>query len=185
MNTENELLQDLMLLARAAQLVLQEEVLESLGEAAVGPTKMSLLRLLHRTRKQSVNDLARFLGQTKAAASQNIDSLVRAGMVRRTPDKIDRRCVWISLTPRGTRILNKAEALQKRALKRAVLRMPKAGLKKTSHAMRSFANAILSSSESKANSCLQCCAYNTAGCVYEDGSWRCQYRMRCQRGAGK
>ena len=178
MSAENELLQDLMLLSRAAELVLQEEVIENLREPAIGPTKMNLLRVLRRQRKQSVNDLARFLGQTKAAASQNIDSLVKAGLVRRDPDKVDRRCVWISLTPRGSRVLTKAETLQGQTLKRAVANLPKGQIQKTSRSMRSLANALLASSASKGSTCLQCCAYNTSGCVYESGNWRCQYRRR-------
>ena len=181
MSMENDLLQDLMVLTRAAQLVLQEEVLESLRESVIGPTKMSLMRLLKRTRRQSVNDLARFLGQTKAAASQNIDSLVKADMVKREQDNVDRRCVWISLTPRGSRVLKKAETRQQQALERAITGLSRPMLQKTSKAMRALANSILASSESKADSCLQCCAYNTAGCMYDREDWSCQYRKRTQK----
>ena len=181
MTMENDLLQDLMILTRSAQLVLQEEVLESLREPVIGSTKMNLMRLLRRTRRQSVNDLARFLGQTKAAASQNIDSLVKADLVRREQDNVDRRCVWISLTPKGSRILKKAETRQQQALQKAIGGLSRTTLQKTSRAMRSLANAILASSENKADNCLQCCAYNTAGCVYDGGAWKCQYRKRTQK----
>ena len=167
-----------MLLSRAAHIVLQDEVLDALKEAEVGPTKMNLMRLLKRQRRQSVNDLARFLGQTKAAASQNVDSLVKAGLVRRDQDKIDRRCVWISLTPRGSRILGRAESLQRQALKRAVGKIPKPMLQKASKTMRHLANALLSSSLSNSTSCLGCCAYNSGGCVYENDAWRCNYILR-------
>lgn len=176
MNLEEDLLRDVMLLSRSTQLVLQDEVLESLKEPALGPTKVNLLRILRRSKKQSVNDLARFLGQTKAAASQNIDSLVKAGMVRRDSDKVDRRCVWVSLTPRGSRVLSKAENRQLQALKKAIANLPKATLKKTTVEMRALANAILSSSSSKSENCLQCCAYTQAGCVYDEGDWSCQYK---------
>lgn len=178
---ENDLLQDLMMLTRAAQLVLQEEVLETLREPALGATKMNLLRLLRRRRRQSVNDLARFLGQTKAAASQNIDSLVKADLVRREQDNVDRRCVWISLTPRGSRILKKAETRQQQALQRAINGLSKTSLQRTSKAMRTLANSLLSSSEGKSDNCLQCCAYNTAGCLYDSGDWSCQYSKRTHK----
>jgi len=178
MGTEHELLQDVMLLARAAQIVLQDEVLENVREVEIGPTKVSLLRLLSRQRKQSVNDLARFLGQTKAAASQNVESLVRLGLVRRDQDKLDRRCVWISLTPKGTRILEKAEVLQLEALKRAVAELPKAVLAKISRGMRTLAVTLLEHSEGQNDNCLQCCAYNSAGCVCENDRWRCMYVLR-------
>ena len=175
MATEVELLQDLMLLVRAAQLVLQEETLEGISDADVSPTKMNVLRLLRRQRRQSVNDLARFLGQTKAAASQNVDSLVNSGLVRRDQDKADRRCVWVSLTPRGSRILEKAEAMQLDLLRKTVSGLPKASVAKLSRGMRALAVALLGHSPKETASCLQCCAYNSVGCVCEHDDWRCVY----------
>jgi DNA-binding MarR family transcriptional regulator len=167
-----------MLLSRATTLVLQEEVLRGIRDAEMGPTKMNLMRLLRRQKKQSVNDLARFLGQTKAAASQNVDSLVRANIVKRESDKVDRRCVWVSLTPRGTRVLQKAETRQRKALRKALGAVPKAVVDKASATMRVLANAILESSESHSSNCLQCCAYNSSGCVYDHGKWRCNYLLK-------
>lgn len=178
MSTENELLQDLMLLSRATQLVLQEEVLQGIRDVEMGPTKMNIMRLLRRQKKQSVNDLARFLGQTKAAASQNVDSLVRAGIVKREPDKVDRRCVWVSLTPRGSRILQKAETRQRQALKKALVGLPKSIVDKARTTMRLLADAILESSASRSGHCLQCYAYNATGCAYDHGKSRCNYLLR-------
>ena len=178
MSVESTVLQDIMLLSRAAQLVLQEEVLSELKEAELGATKLNVLRLLCRNHKQSVNDLSRFLGQTKAAASQNVDSLVTAGLVRRETDKVDRRCVWISLTRKGQRILERAEAIQGKLVRGALAGLPRAPLLKLSKGMRSLALSILSSSPTHSESCLHCCAYNDTGCVYEGSRWQCTYRLR-------
>jgi hypothetical protein len=89
--------------------------------------------------------------------------------------------VWISLTPRGNKVLRKAEALQKQALKRAVAGIPVSTLKRVSKDARGLASALLVNSANKSDNCLQCCAYNTTGCVYEQDDWRCQYRLRYQK----
>lgn len=175
MTNESCILEDLMLLSRVAQIVLQEEVLEDLEEAEVTLSRANILRLLGRQGRQTVNNIAAFLDQTKAAASQNVDSLVKAGLVCRETDDADRRCVWVSLSPRGKGFVERAENRQRQVLLRALDRVPKPILRKLSQGMRSLALALLEHSEIREKTCLQCCAYASAGCVQEAGSWRCAY----------
>lgn len=169
------MLQDLMLLSRIAQLVLQEEVLKDLKETEVTLSRANILRLLGRQGRQTVNNIAAFLSQTKAAASQNVDSLVKAGLVSRQADSSDRRCVWVSLSRRGKKFVEKAENRQREVLLQALDRLPKETVKRLSQGMRTLALALLEHTEIQAKSCLQCCAYASAGCVLEAGSWRCAY----------
>ncbi len=167
-----------MLLSRAAQLVLQEEVLKSLKEPAISLARANILRLLGRQKRQSVNDIAYFLGQTKASASQNVDALERAGFIRRKTDQEDRRCVWVSLSPRGKRLLKRAEECQNKMLERALAQFPKGMVAGLSHCMRSLALALLDHSKVQQQTCLQCCAYDSAGCVHHSGDWHCMYMIR-------
>ncbi|MGQ9588701.1 MAG: MarR family winged helix-turn-helix transcriptional regulator [Planctomycetota bacterium] len=145
MDAKGELLKDILLLARAARIVLEERVLRSVEGLSIGSSKANLLRLLRRGGNQTVNDIARFLGQTKAAASQNVDSLVRAGLVRRETDKRDRRRVAVSLTARGARLLQKIEAIQKKALAKAVQGMSDAEVRNAAKAARSLAERLVES----------------------------------------
>ena len=185
MPIEQDCLQDLMLLSRAAQVVLQEEVLGDLPDVDLAPARMSLLRVLGQQKRQSINDVARFLGQTKAAASQNVDSLAGSGFVRRQADESDRRLVWVTLTPAGRRLLEKLEARQRAALGKALDGLPAKDRAVLSRGLRRLAFALLELSRAEPATCLQCCAYNSAGCVKEHGEWCCAYILegRQPRGA--
>ncbi len=184
MPTEQDCLQDLMLLSRAAQVVLQEEVLGDLPGVDLAPARMSLLRVLGQQKRQSINDVARFLGQTKAAASQNVDSLAGSGLVRRQADDRDRRLVWVTLTPAGRRLLAKLEARQRAALGRALEGLPAKDRVFLSRGLRRLAFALLDLSRAEPATCLQCCAYNSAGCVKEHGAWCCAYILKGRQPRG-
>jgi DNA-binding MarR family transcriptional regulator len=173
-----DLLQDLMLLSRAAQVVLQDEVIRDLDQTEISASRANILRLLGRQGRQSVNDIATFLGQTKASASQNVDCLVRAGILCRETDPEDRRCVWVSLTPQGKRLLEKAENRQLEVLRKALGGLAPATMEKLSRGMRSLAFALLDQSGSQLQTCLQGCAYDSAGCVRQGSDWHCTYMLR-------
>ncbi len=147
MKAKSELLKDVVSLSRAAQIVLQERILRDVEGFKLGPTRADLLRLLRDRGRQTVNQIARFLRQTKAAASQNVDSLVKAGIVRRETDKQDRRCVWVSLTPKGARLLREIENRQREALSKAVAGMSEAEIRSASKVLRSLAERLLASAE--------------------------------------
>ncbi|MBI4606702.1 MAG: MarR family transcriptional regulator [Planctomycetes bacterium] len=178
MKTESGFLQALMLLSRAAQIVLQDGVLDGLRGPPLAPSKASILRVLGRRVRQSVNDLASFLGQTKAAASQHVDALARSGLVRKQADLEDRRLVWVLLTPRGKRLLEDLEARQRAALHRALQGIPAKARGQLSRGMRGLAFALLDRAAPETTSCLQCCAFDSAGCVRECDEWRCAYMLR-------
>lgn len=177
---DTDLLQDLMLLTRASQLVLQERVLAQVKNVDLNPAKLNVLRLLARRKKQSVNDLARFLEYTKAAASQNVDRLVRAGLVRRQTDDRDRRLTWISLTPKGRRVLAKLEEIQRRGLEEALRRIPPSTRKVLERGMRQLAFSLLEITGAGPKSCLQCCAYSLGDCLRgeHERAWSCRYAAR-------
>lgn len=52
-----------------------------------------------------LNQLARTLGVSNPAATELVDRLVERGYVRRAASESDRRCVVLTLRPRGRRIL--------------------------------------------------------------------------------
>lgn len=175
MKAESELLQNLMLLARVTQIVLQDEVLKDVPDGELSQVRLSILRLLRRRERQSVNDLARFLGLTKAAASQNVERLVRVGLVERREDPNDRRGVWVTLTARGQRILEEVEKEQRRVLEKAMHGFEAGSLRHLSAAMRSLALSLLNQNGEEITGCLQCCAYDSPGCVCDGEDWACQY----------
>ncbi|MBN1442396.1 MAG: MarR family transcriptional regulator [Planctomycetes bacterium] len=175
MKQNANLLQDLMLLNRASQLVLQERAVEKAGARRVNPAKLNVLRLLRRRHEQTVNDLARSLGYTKAAASQNVEHLMRGGLVRRRTDESDRRCAWISLTARGRRMLARLEKIQTQSLARALKGLSKSSEQHLARGMRELALTLLRDCGAQPASCLQCCTCNSAACIHRGGGWLCRY----------
>ncbi|MEW6080302.1 MAG: MarR family transcriptional regulator [Bacillota bacterium] len=58
----------------------------------------------------SLGDLAARLGLDPSTLSRTVQSMVRAGLLRRTTNRADRRCVSISLTPRGRALLEQVDS---------------------------------------------------------------------------
>jgi DNA-binding MarR family transcriptional regulator len=54
--------------------------------------------------------LAGYIGIDRSGASRYADRLEAAGLVRRTTDPLDRRATLLSLTPKGTRVIDKLNA---------------------------------------------------------------------------
>ena len=63
------------------------------------------------------SDLARAIGLTPAGATDVIDRLERRGSVRRVRSSLDRRVVFVQLTPRGTDLYRSAQSTVRAALR--------------------------------------------------------------------
>jgi len=83
---------------------------QSSGSTPAGKMTLNQARICghifeHHAEKIRLKNLARTLGVTSAAVSQTVESLVRAGLVDRTPDPDDRRAVLIRISAKGRRLL--------------------------------------------------------------------------------
>ncbi len=78
--------------------------------------------LIHR--EMRMNDLARFLGLTKANATGLVDRLVKRGLVVREPGVDDRRVVRVHLTRSGVCTARRLAAVQRQGLVRMMRRIP-------------------------------------------------------------
>ncbi len=175
MSSRPELLVDLLFLSRAARLVLEEEVVEGFQDQELNISRLNVLRLLARRGAQTVNNLAAFLGFSKAAASQNIDILSRKGFVFRRDDRVDRRTTWVEITEGGQEVLNVAERHQQNKIRQALAILPPEIEKEANRILRELALSLIRTSGSTEKTCLQCCAYRSAGCVREHGDWTCSF----------
>jgi DNA-binding MarR family transcriptional regulator len=66
---------------------------------------LAALRRSGKPYKLTQRDLMRSLFRTSGSMSLRIDSLQRQGLVVRSPDKEDRRSVFVTLTPKGAELL--------------------------------------------------------------------------------
>lgn len=70
----------------------------------------SVLRVLQLSGALSPSELAEVTLRSTGGMTQIVDRLVTAGLVGRTPDPSDRRRVVVGLTPKGRRVVDKAQA---------------------------------------------------------------------------
>lgn len=72
---------------------------------SVTPRQVEVLRFLAKRDHWSVGGVAETLGVSSAAATKAIVRLERKGLVTRTVDVMDRRCVIVRITRAGTEIV--------------------------------------------------------------------------------
>lgn len=70
--------------------------------SSITPRQLEVLSFLARREQWSVGEVASGLGVSSAAATKAISRLERKGLVSRTVDVMDRRCVNVRLTRTGS-----------------------------------------------------------------------------------
>lgn len=78
------------------------------SSAHITARQMEVLTFLSRREYWSVGDVAAALGISSAAATKAIARLERKGLVRRSENMMDRRCVDVSLTRSGNELIRRA-----------------------------------------------------------------------------
>ena len=70
--------------------------------------QLNSLMFIHRPGCSNIQNLADYIGVTKAAVSQMVDRLVESGLISREEDPIDRRSKLICLSETGEKLVQKA-----------------------------------------------------------------------------
>jgi DNA-binding MarR family transcriptional regulator len=92
-------------------------------------SQTTILQALLMHRESKMNDLARFLGLTKANASGLVDRLAKKGLIARKHGKEDRRVVFVRLTAKGQRVARGLAKVHRRGLTRMMRRVRQRDLK--------------------------------------------------------
>ena len=101
---------------------------EALGQDYSFSQAMILQTLLMQ-RESRMNDLARFLGLTKANASGLVDRLAKKGLIARKQGREDRRVVFVRLTAKGQRVARGLAKVHRRGLTKMMRRVRQRDLK--------------------------------------------------------
>jgi len=88
-----------------------------------------ILQALMMQKESRMNDLARFLGLSKANASGLVDRLVKKGLIAREHGVEDRRVVLVRLTPAGMAVARGLAKVQRQGLAQMMRRIPEHDLK--------------------------------------------------------
>ncbi|MCK6486440.1 MAG: MarR family transcriptional regulator [Phycisphaerae bacterium] len=170
----DSMLKSLQVLVRTVENVLEGRAFAAVS-APLSRSKVQVLRLLHQRGPQGATQIAGFLGVSRPAITQIVESMVQSRMIRRQRLTHDRRGVALSLTPRGRRI---AEAVrdEHRHLIRSALRGlgPDTALR-WAETLQSVASALAGAERAFRRFCLQCGAHADGSCVLVGGNTVCPF----------
>ena len=83
----------------------------SLQSKGVSVAEWVALRLIHQQERMASTQLADAAGLTRGATSKVLEKLQSKGLIARSANPQDSRVQWLSLTPKGVRMLPKLAAL--------------------------------------------------------------------------
>ncbi len=77
-----------------------------LARGVISCSQMVALDYVSRHTSVKMSEISKVLSTKTSSASVLVDRLIRQGMLKRKHDEKDRRIVWISLTPKGKRVID-------------------------------------------------------------------------------
>ena len=116
----DELLKNLLVLSRTVDHALEKEAVKAVMSDSFSPSKVRILRLLGLRASQTSSQIARFLGVSKPAVTQLIDSMVQRKLVTRRTAKHDRREVDLRLTEKGKTAYQAVRREQRRLVRNTI-----------------------------------------------------------------
>jgi DNA-binding MarR family transcriptional regulator len=109
---------------RPLLLKLSRELRREAHQLGVSSGQVTLLNQMHKTPGVGVRELAVREGVSAAAMSRAVDRLERAGLVRRTPDAVDRRRHGLTLTEEAEGVLRSVKRRRTAWLARRLESLP-------------------------------------------------------------
>lgn len=179
--TVDSLLKSLMLVSRSVEEVLDTRAVIAACGDPLSPSKVRMLRLITHSGKQSIGQIARFLGVSDPAASQLADALVRQKLILRNVDPNDRRTAYLRLTASGKKLSLSIEREQRHRVR---LALQSAGSSKASawnNLLRNVCQHLTAAEKTFGEYCLQCGAHEDSVCILEGGNHDCLYIRKTAR----
>ena len=152
--------------------VLEEKYLRQTTDLDINLPQFNLLRLIANKGSHHMREMASFLGVSQAAASKNIDKLVRLGLVSRQVHQDDRRAVSLDLTDTGRDIIRRYEDLKEERLREVLDSFTTEELDTLTRGLEKFSFLVLDKEEDGREICMRCFAYYVDYCprrnVFDD-----------------
>jgi DNA-binding MarR family transcriptional regulator len=165
----------MLVLSRTASHILQTRAVEAAVNKRYSPSKIQILRLLGRHGAQTSTQVARFLGVSKPAVTQIIDTMSRAKLVVRRPAVRDRREVRLELTKKGRETFQAMRQQQRRFIRAALKQMPAFDAEAWAETLTAMSAALAGADDCFEHHCLQCSAHEDSTCVLNGGDATCTY----------
>ncbi len=175
----DNLLKAMLVFSRTAGHVLEDRTVEA-AKTKLSRSRVQILRLLGQRGHQTSTRLARFLGVSKPAVTQIIDTMVKDKMVVRKRMTEDRRTVELRLTPRGREVFCKVRDEQRRVIRNAVRTTPRCNPDRWVKALEEITTALAGSGRAFKHFCLQCGSHADGSCVLSGGSADCLFLLQVE-----
>jgi DNA-binding MarR family transcriptional regulator len=161
--------------------VVETRAVSEVSNKPLSGSKVQILRLLSQRGQQTSTQVARFLGVSKPAVSQIVDSMVRAKLVSRRGAKEDRREVILELTKGGKDLFRAIQKSQRQVLRNMMRNSKSRDAKAWSEMLNDMAASLAQADHLYEEFCLQCGAHANDTCVLDGGNSECLFL----RGEGK
>lgn len=189
-NRVDDILKAILVLSRAAEYVLETQAVKaavngrkgsSSSHSHLSGSKVKILRLLGQRSGQTSTQVARFLGVSKPAVTQIIDSMMRAKLVTRRTGTRDRREVNIQLTRNGRDLNQSVRRTQRLYIRNALRNRSKHDADRWVATLRDVSGVLALADKAFQRFCAQCNAHEDGTCVLEGGDATCLYRQTNSR----
>lgn len=181
-NRVDQLLKVLLVVSRTVERVLESDAVAEAVAEPLSASQAQVLRLLGHHERQSVSQIAGFLGVTRAAVSQLIDSMVDARLVRRRPAEHDRRGVTITLTSQGRSRFRAMCRAQHHRIRSAARFCTPDDLRRWIDTTLEIASALARADRTFKRFCFQCGAHLDGTCVLVGGDAKCPFLQHHSKG---
>ena len=176
-------LKAMLVLSRTVDHVLENCAVEAAVNEKFSSSKVQILRLLGQRGSQTATQVARFLGVSKPAVSQIINTMVRARLVVRRPAKEDRREVGLELTKKGRDAYQAIRQRQRHFVRGTLRQLTERGAEQWAGIFREMSGALAKADTSYKHHCLQCGAHADGSCVLTGGDAHCTFLKNVPTGA--
>jgi len=173
--TVDGVLKALLVFSRTVNHVLDSQAVEDAVGVPLSPSKVQIIRLLGNRGKQSSSQVAYFLGVSKPAVSQIIDTMVRDKLVSRRTAEHDRREVELKLTEKGKRWHANIKRQQRHLIRNALRRGTGGKPTLWAKTLEEMTNAVAQADQAFHDFCVQCGAHADGTCVLLGGDADCRF----------
>lgn len=165
-------------LAQVLDDVVEYNFLMELPLSNLTRTQFTMLKILAVSAPRTVSTMAEILRISRAAASKNIDKLVRIRLVARKVIKSDRRITEVVLTDRGRELVGRYENIRMKKQQEALSVFSAREREQFAELLRRYVNNCLSQEKSIDLICLQCDGSISDACLLRDHHEGCRFYFK-------
>ncbi len=179
--TVDGVLKALLVLSRTVDHVLETCAVESVVKQPLSASKVQVLRLLGHCGGQTSTQVARFLGVSKPAVTQLMDSMVRAKLVVRRTGRTDRRETSLELSKKGRDLHRAVRRSQQHYIRNTLRQACGVDAGQWVDMLHGMAAGLVQANQAFENFCAQCGAHADGTCVLGGGEANCLFLQQADR----